>query len=207
MPPSNAFLSGTAPVGGLEAAGIGGGGGAPPLGIGGGGGAFPVGKGGGGGAFELGIGGGGGALDPGIGGAGGGLDGPWEDWIRGLWVEEGLSIEDNGRGGAIVPKRREASCFAPPPGRASSSSDDSSASDSALDQSSEFERTRAARVAADVGSGCCSCRRWKGFVDTSVAGVGTAFSFPCAIFFRNGFLDSSDGGLVMIGIAGRGGLG
>lgn len=32
-------------------------------------------------------------------------------------------------------------------------------------------------------------------------------SFPCAIFFKKGFLDSSDGGLVTIGIAGRGGLG
>lgn len=110
----------------------------------------------------------------------------------------------------MVPNRREASCLAPPPGRASSSSEDSSASDSALDQSSEFERTRAARVAADVGSDCCICRRWKGFVDTSAPGVdaaGATLSFPCAIFFRNGFLDSSDGGLATTGIAGRGGLG
>lgn len=109
-----------------------------------------------------------------------------------------------------MPNSKEASCFAPPPGRASSSSDDSSASDSARDQSSEFERTRAARVAADVGSDCCNCRRWKGFVDTSAAGVETAgatFSLPWAIFFKNGFLDSSDGGLVMTGIAERGGLG
>jgi hypothetical protein len=93
-----------------------------------------------------------------------------------------------------------------------SSSSDSSASDSALDQSSEFARTRAARVAAEVGSDCCSCRRWKGFVDISEAGVGVeaaaaAFSFPWAIFFKNGFFDSSDGGLVKTGIGGRGGLG
>lgn len=80
--------------------GIGGGGGAPPAGIGGGGGAPPDG-----------IGGGGGAPDAGIGGGGGGEPGAGElDF-------DGFSMADIGRGGAMVPKRMEARCFAlPPPG-------------------------------------------------------------------------------------------
>jgi hypothetical protein len=45
-----------------------------------------------------------------------------------------LSIEDNGRGGAIVPNKSEARCFAPPWGASSSSEDESS--ESTTDQSS-----------------------------------------------------------------------
>ena len=75
--------------------GIGGGGGAPPAGGGGG-------PGGGGGAPFEGIGGGGGM--PAGGDVTAGLS------ARGLL----LSIEESGRGGAMVPKRIEASCLAPP---------------------------------------------------------------------------------------------
>jgi hypothetical protein len=181
--------------------GIGGGGGAPPDGIGGGGGALPVGSGGGGGAFPVGNGGGGGAPEEGIGGAGGGLVA-----LTGLCVEGVLlSMEDNGRGGAIVPNRSDASCFAPPPGRlSSSSSSEESGSDMSADQSSESDRTRAARVEAEATSVGCCVRRWNGFVDTSEAvGVGVevaaAASFACAIFFKNGFLVPSADGVAVGG--------
>lgn len=205
MPPSKALLSG-APAGLAapgNAPGIGGGGGAPPEGIGGGGGALPVGKGGGGGALPVGRGGGGGALEN---GAGGGLPA----LLTGLEVVGVplLSMEERGRGGAIVPKSREASCFAPPPGRLSSSSSDVSASVSAPEpQSSESARARAARVAAVAGSTGCWGRRWNGFVETSeplgveveaevAAAAGLA---ACAIFFKNGlFVPSAAGGLVTV---------
>lgn len=76
------------------------------VGIGGGGGGPPP---GGGGAALPGRGGGGGAALPGRGGGIGGAFGAGDVGV------DLLSIADNGRGGAIVPKRREASCFAPPP--------------------------------------------------------------------------------------------
>ena len=65
----------------------------------------------------LGIGGGGGAPVFGIGGGGGGLamrslPGAGE---FGPEAVVGLSMAESGRGGAIVPKRIEASCFAEPP--------------------------------------------------------------------------------------------
>lgn len=99
-----------APAGG--AAGIGGGGGASLPGMGGGDGAPPAGIGGGGGALPSeGMGGGGGAPLEGMGGGGGGEPGAGE---LGL---ELFSMADMGRGGAMVPKRMEARCFAlPPPG-------------------------------------------------------------------------------------------
>lgn len=96
------------------------------LGMGGGGGAPPRGGGG--------PGGGGGAPLEGIGGGGGipaGDDPTAGLSARGLL----LSIEDRGRGGAMVPKRMEASCLAPPCVGASSSSDEES-SESTTDQSS-----------------------------------------------------------------------
>lgn len=109
-------------------------------GIGGAGGAPPAGMGGGGGAPPEGIGGGGGAPVEGIGGGGGGEPGAGEFGF------EVFSIADIGRGGAIVPKRIEARCFAlPPPGGWSSSS--SSSLDSTTDQSSSsvgFARERPA---------------------------------------------------------------
>ena len=84
--------------------------GAPPgafmLGIGGGGGAPPAGGGGG-------PGGGGGALFEGIGGGGGmpaGGDVTAGLSARGLL----LSMEERGRGGAMVPNSMDASCLAPP---------------------------------------------------------------------------------------------
>lgn len=95
--------------------GIGGGGGAPPPKLGGA-------PGGGGGAEPDGIGGGGGMP---VGEATAGLS------ARGLL----LSIEDRGRGGAIVPNRIEANCFAPPWDGPSSSSEEES-SESTTDQSS-----------------------------------------------------------------------
>lgn len=96
-------------------AGIGGGGGAPPLGGGGG-------PGGGGGAPLEGKGGGGGI--------------PAGDVTAGLSARGLLlSIEDRGRGGAMVPKSIEASCLAPPCEGPSSSSDEES-SESTTDQSS-----------------------------------------------------------------------
>lgn len=145
MSPSNAPNAGAAALGGAEPPGGGGGGaiGAPEFGIGGGGGAAIPGIGGGGGALLLGIGGGGGGAagasnvlsvnDPGIGGAAGGATGDVTESCTGVCGL--LSMADNGRGGAIVPNSREASCFADPPVGASSLSL-SSLSDPASDQSS-----------------------------------------------------------------------
>jgi hypothetical protein len=144
--------------------GIGGGGGAPPIGGGGG-------PGGGGGAEPAGIGGGGGMPAGGAGLAAG---------------ESLLSIEDNGRGGAIVPNKIEARCLAPPCVGASSSSEDES-SESTTDQSSSScrPRVRADGAAGSLNVGtaalvACSCvKRWNGFVDTSLvvlAGGGVLLS-------------------------------
>jgi hypothetical protein len=98
-----------------------------------------------------------------------------------------LSIDDNGRGGAIVPNRIEAKCLAPPCVGASSSSEDES-SESTTDQSSSScrPRVRADGAAGSLNVGtaalvACSCvRRWNGFVDTSLVllagGGGVLFS-------------------------------
>ena len=121
---------GIPPAGGP--AGIGGGEGENIPGMGGGGGAPPAGIGGGGGAPPEGIGGGGGAPLEGIGGGGGGEPGAGELGF------EVFSIADMGRGGAMVPKRIDARCFAlPPPVGWSSSS--SSSLDSTTDQSSSSD--------------------------------------------------------------------
>lgn len=97
-----------------------------------------------------------------------------------------LSIEDNGRGGAIVPNKIEARCLAPPCVGASSSSEDES-SESTTDQSSSScrPRVRADGAAGSLNVGtaalvACSCvKRWNGFVDTSLvvlAGGGVLLS-------------------------------
>lgn len=123
------------------------------------------------------------------------------DSARGLL----LSIDERGRGGAMVPKRMEASCLAPPWEGASSSSEDES-SESTTDQSSSSWRPslRAGGPEGSLKVGVTallafSCvRRWKGFVDTSLVLLGggggveaALFSWlDKAIFFKNGFLVS-----------------
>ncbi len=126
---------------------------------------MPGGGGGGaGGAPDDGIGGGGGggaaggpslSKAPGIGGGGGGdiagagLEGLSRDFLS--------SMADKGRGGAMVPKSMEASCFAlPPVGTASSSS--SSSEESTTDHSSSSGRAREGRFPVGVevsGGGSC----------------------------------------------------
>lgn len=122
-----------------------------------------------------GPGGGGGAVPAGIGGGGGIPAG-------GAGVEAGeslLSIDDRGRGGAIVPNKMEARCWAPPFVGFSSSSEDES-SESTTDQSSSSCRPR---VRADGAAGslkvgaaallACSCvKRWNGLVETSLVLLG-----------------------------------
>jgi hypothetical protein len=149
MPPAGG-PAGIAGGGGEKLPGMGGGGGAPPAG----------GMGGGGGAPPEGIGGGGGAPVEGIGGGGGGEPGAGELGF------EVFSIADIGRGGAMVPKRIEARCFAlPPPGGWSSSS--SSSLDSTTDQSSSSEGFARERPAG-WGSGRVvlllsdACMAWNG---------------------------------------------
>lgn len=160
-------------------AGPGGGGGggipgAPVPGIGGGGGgnpgAAPDGIGGGGGAPNVGIGGGGGggpegsskafSLNaPGMGGGGGGgAEGAADTGARSCTGVCGLlSIADNGRGGAMVPKSRDANCLAEPPVGASSSSL-SCLSDPASDQSSSsFRRRDTGPVTVGVIGFAASC--------------------------------------------------
>jgi len=66
------------------------------------------------------------------------------------------SIADSGLGGAMVPKRIEASCLAlPPAGRSSSLSEESSSVESTTDHSSSSGRTRDGRepVKVDVRGG------------------------------------------------------
>lgn len=178
---------------------MGGGGGAPILGMGGGGGAPPEGIGGGGGAPLLGIGGGGGA-------AGGEANpedaGPGDDAAG-----EPVSI---GLGGAMVPKRIDASCLAlPPVGLSSSSSSDD---ESTTDQSSSSLGFTVRRAETAAGSGNAvfvaseTDSRWNGFVSTAAGEVmfdaGTDAGF--AMLLKNGFFDSS-GGLVTVGCGGAAG--
>lgn len=149
--PNKPLLSGVPAGGPLENGGGGGGAGgallSKALGIGGGG----------GGALLVGIGGGGGASFTGIGGGGGGTpgaspmlaediggsirEGPAVDGVEGLPKAGDLglsSMADSGLGGAIVPKRMEASCLAlPPVGPASASvSEELSSAESTTDHSS-----------------------------------------------------------------------
>lgn len=110
-----------------------------------------------------------------------------------------LSIEESGRGGAIVPNSNEASCFAPPCGASSSSSEESS--ESTTDQSSSSWRPRVRVGAADSLNAALlafSCvKRWNGFVDTSLVllgrggGVEACVSWlDSCIFFKKGFFVS-----------------
>lgn len=82
-----------------------------------------------------------------------------------------LSMAESGLGGAIVPKRIDARCFAEPPtGAGPSSSLDSSFSDSASQSSSSCRRR-------DLGFSvsCCWAMRWKGLVeDNSFGALGAA---------------------------------
>ena len=170
----------------------------PPVGAAGGVGGGGTPGGGTGGAIEGAGGGGGGAsasaLKPGATGAGGGGGGGGMvvgtesasaasaagAGITGLsWTGvddfDGVlsSMALKGRGGAMVPNKMLASCFAlPPPGRSSSSSSDESKSDPAADQSSSASgRTRDLRsngpgtVKAGLALSCCCASRWKGLVD------------------------------------------
>jgi hypothetical protein len=129
--------------------------------MGGGGGAPIPGMGGGGGAPPAGIGGGGGAPLEGMGGGGGGEPGAGE-----LGFEFVFSMADIGRGGAIVPKRMDARCFALPPPEGWSSSSSSSL-DSTTDQSSSSEGFARERPEG-WGSGrvvlllSAACMAWKG---------------------------------------------
>lgn len=115
----------------------------------------------------------------GIGGGGGGIPVVGE-LTSGLLTAgdrgAGDSIADIGRGGPIVPKRIEASCFALPPVGLSSSSD-SSSEDSTTDQSSSSFGAARVRAGAAAGSGravlfCSVVMRWNGFVDCPSAGCG-----------------------------------
>lgn len=115
----------------------------------------------------------------------------------------------------MVPKRMEASCLAEPPVGRSSSSEESASVVVLASQSSVFDvfaLPRVGRVAGGevvskegVRAESCAAMRWKGLVETSLAGGGfcvtwawaAAASLAWAIFFRKGFLVSvSGGGLV-----------
>lgn len=159
---SNPLRSGI-PAGGPElATGMLGGGGGP--GGGGGGGAPESGMGGGGGGGATGA-----SKEPGIGGGGGGGATGVSLVEGGLAMrpafagepgpEVGLSMAERGRGGAIVPKRMDASCLALPPCGLSSSSLSSSL-ESRTDQSSSSAGLDRDLLGADTGSGraCCFVR-------------------------------------------------
>lgn len=157
--------------------GGGGGGGvaeAPVRGIGGGGGALVpgIGGGGGGGAPVKGIGGGGGGAVvggpsslpsklPGIGGAAAEEAGACVE-VVGLVGESAApfsSIAESGRGGAMLPKSIDASCFALPPvtfSGPSSSSDEEVESTTDHSSSSCLRRDIGPPVGVDVrgGKGC-----------------------------------------------------
>lgn len=156
--------------GGAEDPGMGGGGGAADPGIGGGGGGAL-------GTLESGMGGGGGGADE-LGSKAPGIDGPSCTGVDGL-----LSIADNGRGGAMVPKRMDARCLADPPvGASSPSSLESSLSDSATDHSSSSGRLRDWGPVYVCVSGCaasCCAMRWNGLVDESSFGAAGGGESGC----------------------------
>lgn len=180
MSPSNPVRSGTAagatgsPEGGggggagMPGGGGGGAGGAPELGIGGGKGASTAGIGRGSGARMEGIGGGGGGVACGgssallseligIDEAGGDI-GPAEV-AAGLFGDSTdivSSIAERGRGGAMVPKSIDASCFALPPvtlSGPSSSSDEEAESTTDHSSSSRLRRDMGPPVCVDAGGG------------------------------------------------------
>ena len=124
----------------------------------------------------------------------------------------------SGRGGAIVPNRIDARCFAEPAcGPLSSSS--SSSELSRTDHSSSSAGLDLVRLGAETGSGkacilamsCCE-RRWNGFVSffsaSGLVTLGVAAAEEADdcwfILLKNGFLDCS-GGLVTGGLVTCGG--
>lgn len=163
MSPSKPPIFGFPPGGSREVPGGGGGGAGGALGIPGGGGG---GAGGAGGAPDVGIGGGGGGRGavgssssskvPGMEVGGGGdmavaVLGVRGAGLVGLSVDFLSSIADRGRGGAIVPKSMEASCFAlPPVGLFVSSSSSEDEVESTTDHSSSSGRTRDGRLPVGV---------------------------------------------------------
>jgi len=141
-----------------DGGGGGGAGGAPDEGIGGGGGAPKVGMGGGGGGAA--NGGPSSSKLPGIGGGGGDKAGPvlgvGGAGLVGLPTDFFSSIADSGLGGAIVPNKMDASCFALPPlGLSALSSSSEDEVESTTDHSSSSGRTREGRfpVGVDVSGG------------------------------------------------------
>lgn len=162
---------------------------------------------------------------PGKGGGGGGAGGGCVPVPNGMCGADGVdglpkplpvvvgdlavSMALRGRGGAMVPKRMEASCLAlPPTGRSSSSEEEGSSLESTTDHSSSSGRTREGRepVGVEEKGGrdlafSCWVRRWKGLVETSVAedvvveevgwvGAGGPDSLDWLSFLKNGFLVS-----------------
>lgn len=203
------------PAGRGAAAGMGGGGGP-----GGGGGAPAPGMGGGGGAPDSGMGGGGGVSLPGIaGGGGGGAEGPVWAGAGDAGVEPVFML-DSGLGGAIVPNRIDARCFALPlPTRLSSSSSDEDSSSSLFDHSSSSFGAARVRAGAAAGSGrvvlAASIEpvfRWNGFVEALLSGlaggdvtIAAAGVAGWAMLRKKGFLDPSAGGGLIVLPLGRAG--
>lgn len=165
MSPSKPPIFGLPPGGPLDIPGGGGGGAGGALGIPAGGGGGGGGAGGAAGAPDVGIGGGGGggavgisssSKVPGMEGGGGGdmavaVLGVRDAGLVGLSVDFLSSIADRGRGGAIVPKSMEASCFAlPPVGLFVSPSSSEDEVESTTDHSSSSGRTRDGRLPVGV---------------------------------------------------------
>lgn len=184
--PSNAPIPGAAGFGmGAPPGGGGGGGaaGAPILGMGGGGGAPILGIGGGERAPDSGIGGGGGGGAvgpskvssenvPGIGAAEGAVAGRGGgDVAAEAWVGvSALSMAESGLGGAMVPKSREANCFAEPPVGPSSlslSSLSEPASDQSLDSSCLRRETAPVMDGVSGFAASCCASFAKGLVECS----------------------------------------
>ena len=170
------------------AVGIGGGGGAPESGNGGGGGGAdgaPEGGGGGGGGGAVGA-----PLD-GTGGGGAGGGGAADSNALALFCESCtgvaglLSMADIGRGGAIVPNKIEANCFADPPagGSSSSSLEASSFSEPAADHESSSGRRRdcvpVKLAVRGLAASCCAIL-WNGLVECKSAAGGAGGENGCA---------------------------
>lgn len=123
---------------------------------------------------------------PGIGGGGGGdigapVLGVGGAGLDGLSPDFFSSVADSGLGGAIVPNSIDANCFAlPPVGFSGPSSPSEDEAESTTDHSSSSGRMRDGRfpVGVEVKGGndcafaasCCCARRWKGLVDSELAG-------------------------------------
>lgn len=137
--------------------------------------------------------------------------------------EAGFESVPMGRGGPMVPKRMEASCFALPPVGAESSSSSSLSDDSTTDQSSSSEEgLRDRRLEAGPGSGRVVfaapsegvVMAWKGLVSRLLASGEATEGVPAAdggwfMLFQNGFFDSACGdwtaGGLPIAVPGSGG--